>query len=170
MSTRPRPRLWRRRARGALVGLTSLTLAFAGTVSMAVAQDDADPGVLDQVLEDPVVEDDAAPAAPEDAAPAEAAAQDAAADDVAAEEDPADEPLSVEAPAAEQAPAVDAPAVETPVAEAPAAEAPAVADDEPDFGVLAVGVPEEEPGPGQVKLIVRAGGDRTGTGDTSQTV
>src|SRR5690606_31984086 len=73
MSTRPRPRLWRRRARGALVGLTSLTLAFAGTVSMAVAQDDADPGVLDQVLEDPVVEDDAAPAAPEDAAPAEEA-------------------------------------------------------------------------------------------------
>lgn len=175
MSTRPRPRLWRRRARGALVGLTSLTLAFAGTVSMAVAQDDADPGVLDQVLEDPVVEDDAAPAAPEDAAPAEEVAQDAAADEVAAEEEPAgdapaDEPLSVEAPAAEQAPAVDAPAVETPVAEAPAAEAPAVADDEPDFGVLAVGVPEEEPGPGQVKLIVRAGGDRTGTGDTSQTV
>src|SRR5690606_22304979 len=187
-STRPRPRWWRRRARGALAGLTSLTRARPRAASMAGAQDCADPGGLArapdeplgggglaQALEQPVVADGAAPAAPEAAAPAEEAAQDAAAAEVAAEGEPAgaapaDAPLSVAAPAAEQAPAVDAPAVETPVAEAPAAEAPAVADDEPDFGVLAVGVPEEEPGPGQVKLIVRAGGDRTGTGDTSQTV
>ncbi|MEE6283076.1 hypothetical protein [Georgenia sp. MJ170] len=49
-------------------------------------------------------------------------------------------------------------------------EAPAAAAAATDIGVMAVGVPPGNPGNNQAKLIVRAGGDRTGTGNTSQTV
>ena len=187
---RPHPSPWRRQCRGMLVGLTSLALALAGTASVAAAQDDpAD--TESQVLEEPVVDGDTAPEEGADAAAEDTEASveegtvagEPAAENAAVETDAepaadadaepaveADAGRAVEAPdtdAAEE-PAGDVAPASTPEAAAPAVEPAEEADR--DFGVLAVGIPEEEPGDGEVKLIIRAGGDRTGTGETSQAV
>ncbi|MCM3660803.1 VWA domain-containing protein [Georgenia satyanarayanai] len=161
---RSTPSPWRRRSRSLLVGLTSLTLVLSGTASLATPRDDAEVADLltelstdasletsDTTVEDPTAEEPAAE---------EPAAEEPAAEEPAAEEPAAEEP-AVEEPAAEE------PGAEEPAAEDPAAEAPAA--DEADQAVTPLLVPPGDPGPGEVKLIVRSGGDRTGTGDENST-
>ncbi|PYF99679.1 hypothetical protein SAMN05216184_106196 [Georgenia satyanarayanai] len=157
MPTRHRrtPPLWRRGSRALLVGLTSLTLVISGTATLAAPQDDAEVAeLLSELSSDAVETADAA---------LEETTDEATADEA---EEPAAEEPAAEEPAAEE-PAAEEPAAEEPAAEEPAAEEPAA--EEPDLEVTPFLVPPGEPGPDQVKLIVRSGGDRTGTGNESTT-
>ncbi|WP_152187669.1 DUF7927 domain-containing protein [Georgenia satyanarayanai] len=141
---------WRRRSRAILVGLTSLTLVLSGTATLASPEGDAEVAeLLSELSPDPTLE--TADAVEEPAAAGEA-------DEPAAEEPAAEEPAAEE-PAAEES-AVEEPAVEEAAAEEPPAEE---AEATPFL------VPPGDPGPGEVKLIVRSGADRTGTGATSTT-
>ncbi|MBD8061602.1 DUF7927 domain-containing protein [Oceanitalea stevensii] len=151
---RSTPSPWRRRSRSLLVGLTSLTLVLSGTASLATPQDDPEAAeLLSELTSEPTLET------------ADAEGEEPATEEPAAEEPAAEEP-AVEEPAVEE-PAVEEPAVEEPAVEEPAVEEPAA--DEADLEVTPLFVPPGDPGEDEVKLIVRSGGDRTGTGDETST-
>src|SRR5690625_4086765 len=155
--------LRRRRRRQVLVGLTSLALVVTGTSSIATPEQPEAAEVLEEVaqpeptLDVEVAPEDAATVAPE--AP-EAEQQDSppAQEESSpqAEEDPVTEVTEEAADTESEEPAGE-------VTDAPAQEPDEAAA--ADVGILQV--PPGEPGEGEAKLIVRAGGDRTGTGPTS---
>ncbi len=157
------PSPWRRRSRALLVGLTSLTLILSGTATLATPGDDAEmTELLSELASD----------APLEAETGDAAAEEEGATD--AVEEPAAEEPAVEEPAVEE-PAADEAVAEEPAAEEPAAEeaeepaAEESAAEAADQDVTPLFVPPGDPGPGEVKLIVRSGSDRTGAGDESTT-
>ena len=159
MPTRTRrhrlPRTWHHRVRGTLVGLTSLALVLTGSASLALT-DDAAVGDVPEVVT-------TAPAEPAPA-PTEPAATPAETAETPAPEESA--PAVVETPAV--APSVEesvAPQTEDTATATPVARLTSgpVARDV----VVPLEVPPGDPGANQAKIIVRAGGDRTGTGAAS---
>ncbi|MFC4554388.1 vWA domain-containing protein [Georgenia faecalis] len=149
----------RRGARALFAGLLSLTLVTSGTSALAVGEPPPETAVEDAVTSEPTLE-----SVVEDTAVGETATD---GDETAAP--PADEPA---APPADEpaAPPADVPAAEEPAAppveeRAPPAEEAAAAGD-----VSVLQVPPGEPGTNEAHLLVRKGGDRTGTGSTSTTV
>ncbi|WP_413452152.1 hypothetical protein AA0Y32_12295 [Georgenia phoenicis] len=159
MRNRTTPSTWRRRSRAALVGLTSLTLVLSGTASLATDGDDGTE-LLEELATEPTLESaDDAGEATEDAT-----------------EEPAAEPTDVPAP--EEEPAAE-PQAPVEVVEEPAAPAVEEAESTEEIArlfsgpapraseVVPLDVPPGDPAPGEAKIIVRAGGDRTGTGPES---
>src|SRR5690625_3995883 len=155
--------LRRRRRRQVLVGLTSLALVVTGTSSIATPEQPEAAEVLEEVaqpeptLDVEVAPEDAATVAP-DAPEAEQQDSPPAQEESSqqAEEDPDTEVTEEAADTESEEPAGE-------VTDAPAQEPDEAAA--ADVGILQV--PPGEPGEDEAKLIVRAGGDRTGTGPTS---
>ncbi|MEE6273826.1 hypothetical protein V2J56_10765, partial [Georgenia sp. MJ206] len=159
---RPAIRPARKGARALFVALLSMALVSSGSASLATG---APPRDVEQLLQE-AVESETTLEASDAAEASRAGVPDGAGPDAEA---PAPD---VEAPAPDAeapAPAVSAPEsaqAEGETADAAADVAPSAEEaDASDVGVL--NVPDAPPGPNQAKIIVTAGGDRTGTGPTS---
>ncbi|WP_454085460.1 DUF7927 domain-containing protein [Georgenia sp. Marseille-Q6866] len=154
--------------RGLLVGLTSLALVVSGTASLAAPPDDAEVAAL---LEE-MVTDEAAVEAPTNEQAEGAAADDVVTDgEVAVEGETSEDADTAEDEAVEDGDAAEG---EAPAA-APGGEESAENAEQPapaaeDLDVTPLFVPPDDPGPDEAKIIIRAGGDRTGFGPTSSEV
>ena len=159
-----------RRSRAVFTALVSLALVIGALPSSAATTDDPQPSqdeveaLLREAVETPDASDDAPT---DDDASDDTTGDDDASDDAAADDATADAEVSDGATPGDgasdgaTADASDGEAADA--AQTVAAAAAPAADIGPMF------VPPGDPGPGEAKLIVRAGGDRTGTGDTSTT-